>query len=158
MLSLIILLSFLIPTQLALHINNLSTTVYGFKIDYLTPTIYLTDLVVILILIFGILKVKFTKKYYILSIVYFGYAFINLNNTLFIIPAIYKWFKLTEMILLGLVIINTKKFEIFKEIDDPVFLISAAITAYKDRQSKDVRRLNVASTWRRVGRKLQLRT
>ncbi len=48
--------------------------------------------------------------------------------------------------------------EIFKDIDDPVFLISAAITAYQDRQSKDVRRLNVASNWRRVGRKMQLRT
>ena len=47
--------------------------------------------------------------------------------------------------------------ELFKDIDDPVFLISAAITAYQDRQSKDVRRLNVASNWRRVGRKLQLR-
>jgi len=48
--------------------------------------------------------------------------------------------------------------EIFKEIDDPVFIIAAAITAYQDRQSKDVRRLNVASNWRRMGRKLQLRT
>ena len=48
--------------------------------------------------------------------------------------------------------------EIFKDVEDPVFLIAAAITAYKDRQSKDVRRLNVASNWRRIGRKLQLRT
>ncbi|MCC2678192.1 MAG: pyruvate carboxylase [Pseudobdellovibrio sp.] len=48
--------------------------------------------------------------------------------------------------------------EIFKEIDDPVFIIAAAITAYQDRQSKDVRRLNVASNWRRIGRKIQLRT
>lgn len=48
--------------------------------------------------------------------------------------------------------------EIFKDIDDPLFLISAAITAYHDRQSKDVRRYNVASNWRRIGRKMQLRT
>lgn len=48
--------------------------------------------------------------------------------------------------------------ELFRDVDDPVFLISAAISAYQDRQSKDIRRLNVASTWRRVGRKLQLRT
>jgi acetyl-CoA carboxylase biotin carboxylase subunit len=48
--------------------------------------------------------------------------------------------------------------EIFKEIEDPVFIIAAAITAYQDRQSKDVRRLNVASNWRRMGRKMQLRT
>ncbi len=48
--------------------------------------------------------------------------------------------------------------ELFKDIEDPLFLISAAITAYQDRQSKDVRRLNVASNWRRIGRKIQLRT
>lgn len=48
--------------------------------------------------------------------------------------------------------------EIFKAVEDPVFLIAAAITAYQDRKSKDVRRLNVASNWRRIGRKIQLRT
>jgi acetyl-CoA carboxylase, biotin carboxylase subunit len=47
--------------------------------------------------------------------------------------------------------------ELFKEIEDPLFLIAAAITAYQDRQNKDVRRLNVASNWRRIGRKMQLR-
>jgi acetyl-CoA carboxylase biotin carboxylase subunit len=47
--------------------------------------------------------------------------------------------------------------EFFKDIEDPLFLISAAITAYQDRQTKDVRRLNVASSWRRIGRKMQLR-
>lgn len=48
--------------------------------------------------------------------------------------------------------------ELFKQVEDPVFLIAAAITAYNDRKSKDVRSLNVASHWKRIGRKLQLRT
>jgi acetyl-CoA carboxylase biotin carboxylase subunit len=48
--------------------------------------------------------------------------------------------------------------EIFKQVEDPVFLIAAAIEAYNDRKSKDIRQLNVRSTWRSVGRKLQLRT
>lgn len=48
--------------------------------------------------------------------------------------------------------------ELFKEIEDPVFLIAAAITAYQDRRSKDVRGLNTVSNWRRTGRKLVLRT
>ncbi|GIL17140.1 MAG: acetyl-CoA carboxylase biotin carboxylase subunit [Oligoflexia bacterium] len=47
--------------------------------------------------------------------------------------------------------------EIFKEVDDHVFLIAAAITAYNDRKSKDVRQLNVASKWKNMGRKIQLR-
>lgn len=48
--------------------------------------------------------------------------------------------------------------QIFKEVEDPVFLIAAAITAYNDRKSKDVRQLNLTSNWKRIGRKLQLRT
>ncbi|AHI07337.1 pyruvate carboxylase [Bdellovibrio bacteriovorus W] len=48
--------------------------------------------------------------------------------------------------------------QLFKEVEDPVFLIAAAITAYNDRKSKDVRQLNITSNWKNVGRKLQLRT
>jgi acetyl-CoA carboxylase biotin carboxylase subunit len=56
-----------------------------------------------------------------------------------------------------------KNFEViepllFKQIEDPVFLIAAAITAYNDRKSKDVRQLNIVSNWKRIGRKLVLRT
>jgi acetyl-CoA carboxylase biotin carboxylase subunit len=47
--------------------------------------------------------------------------------------------------------------ELFKEVDDEVFLITAAIAAYSDRKSKDVRQLNILSNWKRVGRKLALR-
>ena len=47
--------------------------------------------------------------------------------------------------------------QLFKEVDDHVFLISAAITAYNDRKSKDVRQLNTLSQWKKIGRKLQLR-
>lgn len=56
-----------------------------------------------------------------------------------------------------------KNFEViepllFKQIEDPVFLIAAAITAFNDRKSKDVRQLNIVSNWKRIGRKLVLRT
>ena len=47
--------------------------------------------------------------------------------------------------------------ELFKGVDDEVFLIAAAITAYNDRKSKDVRLLAAPSRWRRMGRKMQLR-
>ncbi len=47
--------------------------------------------------------------------------------------------------------------ELFKSIDDHVFLIAAAITAFNDRKSKDVRQYNVFPNWKRVGRKIQLR-
>jgi acetyl-CoA carboxylase biotin carboxylase subunit len=47
--------------------------------------------------------------------------------------------------------------EIFKEVPDEVFVIAAALTAFNDRKSKDVRQLNVASQWKRTARKMQLR-
>lgn len=47
--------------------------------------------------------------------------------------------------------------EIFKFVDDHVFLIAAAITAFNDRKSKDIRQYNVFPNWKRVGRKMQLR-
>lgn len=46
----------------------------------------------------------------------------------------------------------------FKEIDEHLFLIAAGIAAYNDRRSKDVRQLNLTSNWRKLGRKMQLRT
>lgn len=55
-----------------------------------------------------------------------------------------------------------KNFEVieptlFTEIDDHVFLIAAAITAFNDRKTKDVRQLNQVSKWRNLGRKMQMR-
>lgn len=48
--------------------------------------------------------------------------------------------------------------QMFREVNDKVFLIAAAITAFEDRKSKDVRRYNVRSNWRSLSRKIQLRT
>lgn len=48
--------------------------------------------------------------------------------------------------------------QLFKEAEDPMFLIAAAITAYNDRKSKDVRQLNMVSNWKRISRKIVLRT
>lgn len=48
--------------------------------------------------------------------------------------------------------------QLFKTVEDPVFLVAAAIEAYKDRKTKDVRQLNLVSNWKRIGRKIVLRT
>ena len=116
MLSLISLLSFLLPTQLALHANSLQSTVYGFTIDYLTPTLYVTDIIALLIIFFGINKLKFNYKY-ILYLIFVG---INIYISNYQIASIYKWLKITELILLGIVIFNTKKFDVFKHFVKPL--------------------------------------
>jgi acetyl-CoA carboxylase biotin carboxylase subunit len=47
--------------------------------------------------------------------------------------------------------------EMFTYVDDHVFLLAAAITAFNDRKSKDVRQYSVFPNWKRIGRKVQLR-
>jgi hypothetical protein len=120
MLYLISLLSFLLPFQLGLHFNNFNSTVYGFRIDYLIPTLYLTDIIVLIIIAFGAGKVKFTRKYIVYCILYIGFAATNILYSTYYIPALYRWLKVTEMILLGITILNTKKFDIYQNFVKPL--------------------------------------
>jgi hypothetical protein len=119
-LTLISLLSFLLPTQLALHSNSLQTTVYGFTIDYLIPTLYLTDIVAILIIAFGARKIKFKKSHMLYAICFMLFASLNISISDYLISSTYKWLKITELILLGIVIFNTKKFDVFKNFVKPL--------------------------------------
>lgn len=116
MLTLISLLSFLLPTQLAFHFNNFQNSVYGFNIDYLIPTLYLTDIIALLIILLGISKIKFNYKY----ILYIIFVVINILISSYLVPSVYKWLKVTEMILLGTIIFNTKKFDVFKNFVKPL--------------------------------------
>lgn len=50
-----------------------------------------------------------------------------------------------------------KQKELFMFVDEPVFLISAAIEAYQDSKKKDVSSYNVASKWKSTGRQSSLR-
>ncbi|EKE06444.1 MAG: hypothetical protein ACD_19C00014G0058 [uncultured bacterium] len=116
MLTLISFLSFLLPTQLGLHFNNFQNTVYGFRIDYLIPTLYLTDIIALLIIVLGVKNVKFGYRYILFVI----FVVINILISTYQIASIYKWVKVTEMLLLGVIIFNTKKFDIFKHFIKPL--------------------------------------
>jgi acetyl-CoA carboxylase biotin carboxylase subunit len=47
--------------------------------------------------------------------------------------------------------------KLFRQVDDHVFLITAAIAAYNDKKAKSVSDYNVASRWKSVGRANSLR-
>lgn len=51
-----------------------------------------------------------------------------------------------------------KQKELFMFVDDHVFIIAAAITAYNDSKTRDTSEYNLASQWRKIGRLRQLRT
>ena len=122
LLILISLLSFLLPTQLGLHLNSLSTTVYGFKIDYLVPTIYLTDIIVFLVIALSIKKVHLKPKNIYIAILLVLFAAANVYISSYPVPALYKWIKVFEMLLLAIVILNTKKFNVLNNFIIPLSL------------------------------------
>lgn len=117
MLILFNLLSFLLPTQLGLHLNLFTPTIFGFQIDYLIPTIYLTDIVAFLLVIFNIKKIKLKKLNVLLFV---SFVLINIAVSSYKIPSIYKWIKVIEMILLGIVIIRSKNIKIFNNFVKPL--------------------------------------
>ena len=123
MLPLISLLSFLLPTQLGLHLNNFSSSVYGFKIDYLTPTIYLTDLIILLILIISVFRlknIKFNKRNFIIFVVSLLFIGVNIYGSSYRLASFYKWIKIIEMVFLGVVLVNNKKLDTFKHFFKPL--------------------------------------
>lgn len=96
------LLVFLLPTQLALHFWPPFAFVFGIRVDYLAPSVYLTDalfLTLFTIWLRGNHK-KFLEfigknKTYV-----FLFLFIAVLNTAFstsVLPSIYKWLKLMEL-------------------------------------------------------------
>lgn len=120
MLYLISLLSFLLPTQLGFHFDYFNSTVYGFRIDYLIPTLYLTDIVALLIIFLGFRNIKLNRKLLTLGFLFITLALINVYLSGYLVQSIYKWLKVTEMVLLGVVLLNTKKIDVFKNFVKPL--------------------------------------
>ncbi|MBU1499701.1 hypothetical protein KKE48_02435, partial [Patescibacteria group bacterium] len=106
MLNLFYLILFLLPVNLAKHFPVPSSYVSGILVDYLIPTLYLTDILIILLLIFWLLEKKTTTncngRYFqalflfllcLLPSVIFANSFIH---------ALYKYLKIIEFSLFGL--------------------------------------------------------
>ena len=96
------LLIFLLPTQLALHFWPPASFVFGVRVDYLAPSIYLTDVLFLTVFVFWV------KSHYKKLLEFIGknitfvllFLFIAVLNTAFstsVFPSIYKWIKLTEL-------------------------------------------------------------
>lgn len=109
----------LLPVQLGKHFWPSSAFVWGLPIDYLAPTIYLTDLLVIGILLsWGISKLKFqssklktttqnSKPTYLLFI-FFGFLLLNVFLARSRGVAFYQWVKVLEFIFLGLYVARNR--------------------------------------------------
>lgn len=100
------LLIFLLPTQLAIHFWPSFSFVFGIRVDYLSPTIYLTD--VLFLLVFSLWAKKAYKQilFFVNKHKRYIYLFVLLAlfNSFFSIsffPSIIKWIKLLEVIVFG---------------------------------------------------------
>lgn len=130
------LLIFLIPSNLAKHWPQSWSYVNGILVDYLIPTFYLTDLLIILLLLLWLIekKVKFQLKnlknfkkkkrfYWILG--FLAYFSINILMAKSQTVTLYKWLKVLEF---GLLIIYIKSHPyISKNINKVVKFLSFSV-------------------------------
>src|SRR3989344_270526 len=119
---LIVLFSFFLPTQFGYHFQNLATSIYGFKIDYFIPTLYLTDILIIGIIttqIRTLINLINKKSLFFISL-YLLLIVVNIYISDYKMISFYKWIKLTEMLMMIITLINYKKLNIYKSIFTPL--------------------------------------
>jgi len=115
------LLVFLLPVQLGRHFWPQSSFLFGLKIDYLSPTIFLTDILIFLILFLWVLgRLKGFKKPYLINLNFQALSklFLLLSIFIFLIltsflarnqsVAFFKLSKILEFSLLALYIFKNK--------------------------------------------------
>lgn len=116
------LLLLFLPTQLGLHFWPDWTTVLGRRVDYLSPTLYLTDILVFFMLLFWFIQYCQSIKGFVLSIKGLISKILNTKYLILLIlfvglniffasskpEALYKWLKVLEFMALGWYIIRTK--------------------------------------------------
>ena len=133
----------LLPTQLALHFWPNWAYVYGFRIDYFAPTLYLTDILMILLFVFWSIqyfigrtvKKRYTKSkkvYFLIIILLLVFMGANIYFAKSPWVAFYKWIKVVEFILIGLFVGRTKDFDFNSWIAKPLSfsLIAVSIIAF----------------------------
>ena len=95
------LLLFLLPTQTALHFWPASSLVFGIRVDYLAPTLYLTDILFLILCVHWFFwkrkRFIFNKKTKIFFLLIVCLALVNTVFSTATTPTLYKWFRLFEM-------------------------------------------------------------
>lgn len=114
-LGLLYLLLILLPTQLGRHFFFPFSSIAGIRSDYLTPTIYLTDILILLLISFSFLdkikdlrlrrtKISIGFLFFVICYLLFNSLFIATNKG----AALYFLVKIVEYVLLGTIIMRVK--------------------------------------------------
>lgn len=125
-------LLFLLPTQLGIHFWPDYSFIFGIRVDYFSPTIYITDILLVTFVFFGVLKIDF-KRYLLKRIFYptlclvLLFVTLNILNSSSSLITLYKWIKVFEYSLFVLVLSNIK-LEVKKDVCIPLILSLVFIT------------------------------
>lgn len=114
---------FLLPVQLGYHFWPTWAFVFGIRVDYLSPTLYLTDALFLVLLLLFVVTQKAGKKvlfFGLMIIVVFG--FINSTSAASLEPSVYKWTKMFELFSLGLIVAKSKDLKVKDWIVRPLLL------------------------------------
>lgn len=122
------LLIVLIPTQFGKHYWPDFSFVSGLRLDYLSPTLYLTDLIILLILFFSAKNIfkdlkSIDKKAKILVIVSFILLLVNITFSQNPLAGIYGFVKVIEYFLLAIFIVFN-----LKKLSKKIIFISLSLT------------------------------
>lgn len=116
-------LIFLIPTQVGYHFWPDFAHVFGIRVDYLSPAIYLTDLLVLLLFfLWAKTKPKINRKTIARLIFLMLFAFVNILLAKNTGAALYKWIKIFEFVFFGYYLFSLKGVDIKKQIMRPLGL------------------------------------
>jgi len=136
--NIFVVLVILIPVNLGKHFITTDSYVHGILVDYLIPTIYLQDILIILVLVLwflsGSLKKIFKGRYRVLdrkeiqfAILFVFSTFLSVLSSQRFLPSIYFWARLPLYFLLLLYILSEIKVEsyFFKILD--ILAVSTAL-------------------------------
>jgi len=101
------LLLLLLPTQLGKHFWPTFSYVLGTRVDYLSPTLYLTDIIILFITLFYLPKAKIfqrIEKYKKYIFLFFLFTFLSIASSASPLSGIYSQLKLLEFLILFLFI------------------------------------------------------
>lgn len=117
--NLLRLLIFLLPVQLGIHFWPSWSLVSGIRVDYLAPTVYLTDILLVSIVVpWTISNFHYLRNRW--AIFFTAFIVLNLLFTTQIAVSLYKFVKLFEFILFGIYIAKNEDLSFLEDILKPL--------------------------------------
>lgn len=114
------LLIFLLPTQLSLHFWPDWALIFGIRVDYLSPALYVTDILLIILLgLFFLERRKVNVKTPALILIV-SLVIINLYVATRLEPAFYKWVKFFVFFGFSFLIVKVKEFDFGRWVAKPL--------------------------------------